>query len=707
MLKPAILCVDDEVIILDSLKRLLRKAIGKGYLIEVAENGQEALEVTQELIAEGYEIQVTIADYIMPKIRGDELLRRIHEISPTTMKIMLTGQADIDAVGNAIKYANLYRYIAKPWQNDDLGLTVKEAINSYTQAQQLAEQTRQLQQMNEKLIASNQEQAILISQLNENKSRLQQLLDGIPVGILVVDRAGKPNFINSRAKMLLGQDLGQAGEVGDWRSHYGIYQAECDRLYPVDRDPIAQALQGLSTTVDDMEIRSRETVIPLEVWGTPIYNTQGEIQSAIAAFQDITNRKQAEQDLRNAEQKYRGIFENAFEGIFQTTPDGHYINANQALATIYGYNSPTELLQERNDLNSQLYVNPQRRQEFLAAIAQSGSLSNFESLVYRKDGSQMWISENAHGIRDRDGQILYYQGFIEDISDRKHAEAERERFTTELRQLNQALGRFVPQEFLQFLHRDSIIDVELGDQVQREVSVLFADIRNFTSLSEQMTPAQNFEFINTYLSHMEPAIVENQGFIDKYIGDAIMALFSQGADDAVKAGIAMLRQLAVYNESLSQQNRPPIEIGIGINTGELMLGTVGSESRMDSTAIGDVVNLASRLENLNKVYNAPLLISQHTFADLHNPNDYCIRLIDRVRVKGKIEMVSMFEVFDSDPPPLRDGKIATKTLFEQALLMYSLKSLGSAYELFQQCLRQNPGDRVVQIYLERCRVSQF
>ncbi|MFP4300118.1 MAG: PAS domain S-box protein [Spirulinaceae cyanobacterium] len=707
MLKPAILCVDDEVVILDSLKRLLRKAIGKGYLIEVAENGQEALELTHELMAEGYEIQVTIADYIMPKIKGDELLRRIHEISPKTMKIMLTGQADIDAVGNAIKYANLYRYIAKPWQNDDLGLTVKEAINSYLQTQKLAAQTRQLQQMNEKLIALNQEQAALISQLNENKSRLQQLLDGIPVGILVVDRAGEPSFINSRAKMLLGQGLGKAGEIQDWRSHYGIYQAQSDCFYPTPKDPITQALQGHSTTVDDMEIRSRDRVIPLEVWGTPIYNAQGEVQSAIAAFQDITDRKLAENNLRDAEQKYRGIFENAFEGIFQTTPDGHYISANQALAAIYGYNSPTELLQERNDLNSQLYVDPQRRQEFLKAIAQSGSLSNFESLVYRQDGSQVWISENAHAIRDRDGEILYYQGFIEDISDRKLAEAERERFTTELRELNHALGRFVPQEFLQFLNRDSIIDVQLGDQVQREVSVLFADIRNFTALSEQMTPAQNFEFINTYLSHMEPAIVGNQGFIDKYIGDAIMALFGQGADDAVKAGIAMLRQLALYNETLSQQNRPPVEIGIGINTGELMLGTVGSESRMDSTAIGDVVNLASRLENLNKVYNAPLLISQHTFARLDNPNDYCIRLIDRVRVKGKIEMVSMFEVFDGDPSPLREGKLATKTLFEQALLMYSLKSLGSAYNLFQQCLRLNPGDRVVQIYLERCRISQF
>ncbi|MEC4805356.1 MAG: adenylate/guanylate cyclase domain-containing protein [Jaaginema sp. PMC 1079.18] len=577
MPKPVVLCVDDELFILDSLKRLLRKAIGKEYLIEVAQSGEEAIELTQELIQEGHEIYAIVADYIMPKMRGDELLRKLHEISPKTIKIMLTGQADIEAVGNAIKYANLYRYIAKPWQNDDLGLTVKEAINSYVQSQKLAEQTQQLQAMNQQLMALNQEQATLIAQLNENKSRLQQLLDGVPVGILVVDCRGQPYFLNARAEVLLNQNSEMVAAKTDWRNCFPFYQANSETPYPLEKDPIARALQGLSTKIDDIEIHQGEIVIPLEMWGTPIYDRQGEIQSAIVTFQDIR--------------------------------------------------------------------------------------------------------------------------------DRKLAEAKQQRFTAELRELNQAFERFVPQEFLQFLNRESIIEVQLGDQVQREVSVLFADIRDFTALSEQMTPAQNFAFINNYLSHMEPAIVSNRGFIDKYIGDAIMALFGQSADDAVQAGIDMLYQLKVYNQTLIKNNIPPIDIGIGINTGELILGTVGGQSRMDSTAIGDAVNLASRLENLNKIYNAPLLISQHTFTRLGHVDNYCIRLIDRVKVKGKIEMVSMFEVFDADSPDVKAGKLATRTLFEQALLMYSLKSLGSAYKLFQRCQEINPGDRIVQIYLERCRVS--
>jgi PAS domain S-box-containing protein len=707
MPKPTILCVDDELLILDSLKRLLRKALGKDYLIEVAGDGQEALELTNELIEEGYEICVTIADYIMPKIKGDELLRRIHEISPKTIKIMLTGQADIDAVGNAIKYANLYRYIPKPWHNDDLALTVKEAINSYVQEQKLAAQNEQLHQMNQALAASNREQAELIAKLHDKEHRLQQLLEAMPVGVLVVEATGQPSYINSRAQELLGQGLVTNCRLEELRSRYQLYQARRDRLYPLEKDPIWQALQGNYAAVDDLEILRRDRQIPLEVWGTPIYNARGEVQSALVAFQDITARKQAENDLKEAEQKYRSIFENALEGIFQTTPQGRYLSANPALAQIYGYDSPTDLISSITDLNTQLYVDLQHRQTFLKLMDEQGAVSNFESLVYRKDGSTIWISEHARAVRDRDGTILYYQGFVQDISDRVAAEAERDRFTAELYQLNQALGRFVPREFLQFLNRESIVEVELGDQVQQEISVLFADIRNFTALSEKITPAQNFEFINDYLSHMEPAIVSNRGFIDKYIGDAIMALFGQSADDAVKAGIDMLCQLEAYNQLLRQRNLPAIAIGIGINTGELMLGTVGSASRMDSTAIGDAVNLASRLEDLTKAYSVPLLISQHTFTRLQRTNDYCIRLIDRVRVKGKIEMVSVFEVFDADPPPLRESKLKTKTLFEQALLLYSLGSLSAAYELFQRCLHSNPSDRVAQIYLERCRADKF
>ncbi|MEG5036090.1 AAA family ATPase [Microcoleus sp. AT3-D2] len=279
---------------------------------------------------------------------------------------------------------------------------------------------------------------------------------------------------------------------------------------------------------------------------------------------------------------------------------------------------------------------------------------------------------------------------------------ENARFYNNLTELNQAFERFVPSQFLQILNRESIIDVKLGDQVQQEMSVLFSDIRDFTTLSESMSPQDNFQFINAYLSRLEPAITANQGFIDKYIGDAIMALFSGEADNAVKAGIDMLRRLAEYNQHRIVSGYVPIKIGIGINTGSLILGTVGGKNRMDSTVISDAVNLASRIESLTKQYGISLLISHHTFQSLPDSNQYAIRLIDRVKVKGKSKAVSMFEVFDADSPETYEGKLATRTLFEEALVLYHLQKLRDAERLFAECLRRNPTDKAAQIYQQRC-----
>lgn len=151
MNKPIIICVDDEQTILDSLEIELQKTLGDEYLIETAAGSEEALELLEELLDEQYEVPLVISDYLMPHLKGDELLKRIHARSPKTLKIMLTGQADLEAVGNAIKYAKLYRYIAKPWQFEDLKLTVREAVNSYLQEKKLGQQTLQLQQMNQEL----------------------------------------------------------------------------------------------------------------------------------------------------------------------------------------------------------------------------------------------------------------------------------------------------------------------------------------------------------------------------------------------------------------------------------------------------------------------------------------------------------------------------------------------------------------------------
>jgi hemerythrin len=272
-----------------------------------------------------------------------------------------------------------------------------------------------------------------------------------------------------------------------------------------------------------------------------------------------------------------------------------------------------------------------------------------------------------------------------------------------LRQVEESYGRFVPHQFLKLLGKKNITDVEIGNQTELNMTVLFSDIRNFTSLSESMTPQENFNFINSYLSQMELVIGGCKGIIDKYIGDAIMALFPTKADDSLLGSLGMLRKLKAYNGWRKNSGYRSIQIGIGLNTGLLMLGTVGGANRMDGTVISDVVNQASRLEGLTKIYHTPLLISEHTLNGLVDSSRYCIRFIGRLRVKGKQQPKSVFEVFDNDVQESREGKLTTLKLFEEALEYYHLKELPKVKELLEKCLQLNTGDQPAQVYLAYCQ----
>jgi hemerythrin-like metal-binding protein len=265
-----------------------------------------------------------------------------------------------------------------------------------------------------------------------------------------------------------------------------------------------------------------------------------------------------------------------------------------------------------------------------------------------------------------------------------------------------AYGRFVPQRFLSLLGLQDIRDVELGHQVERKMTILFSDIRDFTSLSEAMSPQQNFNFLNSYLMQMEPVIAAHGGIIDKFIGDGIMALFPDSPDDALRGALAMLAKLDEYNAGRERAGYRPIRIGIGINTGIVILGTIGGAGRMDGTVIGDAVNLAARLERLTKDYKVPLLISEYTLYSLENPEPYSIRFLDRTRIRGKQDNQSVFEVFDADPPSMRIAKRELRKEFEQAVASYHLDNLVEATEQLLALRQKSPEDGALSVYLERC-----
>ena len=167
-------------------------------------------------------------------------------------------------------------------------------------------------------------------------------------------------------------------------------------------------------------------------------------------------------------------------------------------------------------------------------------------------------------------------------------------------------------------NKKSILDIRRGDQIKKQMTVMFADVRGWTTLSESMTPQENFNFINAYLKRVSPIIKQNNGFIDQYYGDGVMALFPDSPDDAVQAATDMHAVVNEYNRERERDGFQPIGIGVGLHIGDLMLGIIGSEVRMQGAVVADAVNLAARLEGLTRRYGSPIALSETTLSHLEN-----------------------------------------------------------------------------------------
>lgn len=272
--------------------------------------------------------------------------------------------------------------------------------------------------------------------------------------------------------------------------------------------------------------------------------------------------------------------------------------------------------------------------------------------------------------------------------------------------INAATDRFVPYEFLRSLGRESILDVNLGDQVEKRVTLFFSDIRDYTTLSEQMTPQQNFIFLNQYLGRVGPVIKTNRGFVNQYYGDGLLALFLPNGDeevlseqDAVKAALDMHSQVREYNEERVIKEREPIRIGIGIHTGSLMLGVIGDEKRMDVGVVSDTVNTTARLEGLTKRYGVTTIVSGQTFGGLSDPSEFRYRPLGEVMVKGRKTPIALYDFFDGDPGQRFDLKSASLQYFLDGYEAYFQKRFTEAAKLFRATLEIFPNDLASQYFL--------
>jgi signal transduction histidine kinase/ligand-binding sensor domain-containing protein/class 3 adenylate cyclase/ActR/RegA family two-component response regulator len=830
--------------------------------------------------------------------------------------------------------------------------------------------------------------------LRESEQKLSQILEAIPVGIGVIDATGQFVYFNQTALQLHDIEIPKEGPIAQLSENYQIYISGTNEFYPQENLPLVRALQGEKTTIDDVEIHRPDKIIPLEAWGTPIYDEHNRVIYAIAAFQDITQRKQAERDrlrftqelevknaalqrldklkdefLANTSHELRtplngiiGIAESLIDGAAGPLSDRQIANLSMIVSSgkqlanlvndlldfsklknsdIELQRKPTDFRQiaevvltlcqplvrgkplelkneispdlpavdgDENRLQQIMYnlvgnalkftdsgsvtvsakelqvadanvegldnnlqpvtpptpinsyleitvadtgigISPDQFEDIFKSFEQVDAslsrsyggtglgLSITKQLVELHGGTIRVESELGEGSRfiftlpistqppersldlspvvtrvlDNDislslalspslpsaGQLtilvvddepinlqvvanhLSLQNYaivqatnglealekidnglrpdlilldimMPKMSGYQACQKIRERFPAsempvvmltaknqvsdlvagleagandyltkpvlknellarikthiKLSKINIAYGRFVPHEFLKFLERESIVDVRLGDQVQKEMSILFADIRNFTTLSEAMSPKENFNFINSYLRGVGPIIRNYKGFIDKYIGDAIMALFPDTAENALQAAIAIQKQVALYNIERKKSGQATIAIGVGLHTGSLMLGTIGEEQRMESTVISNAVNLASRLEGLTKVYGASIIVSGQTLFSLDDQTQYNYRFLGQVPVKGKKDWVSLFEVFDADPAEIIELKMQTKTRFEKGILFYQAQDFEQAYPIFQEILEINSQDRAASFYIKSCEM---
>jgi len=272
-----------------------------------------------------------------------------------------------------------------------------------------------------------------------------------------------------------------------------------------------------------------------------------------------------------------------------------------------------------------------------------------------------------------------------------------------MRLINEISGKFVPYEFIGALGHTVLTDVKLGDQVEKVVTVLFSDIRDYTTLSEEMTPEDNFKFVCSFNERMGPAICKNKGFINQYLGDAIMAIFPGNASDALSAAIEMQKQVAIFNSERTANGQLPIRIGVGMHTGPLIMGITGDADRLDATTISDTVNTASRLESLTKQYNADIILSDACVEQISQKEKFHLRNIGLVQLKGKQRSINIHECFNGNSEEDIFKKQRTLSTFNMGIYNYLNSSFAASVQAFNSVVEVHPGDRTAEFFLSNSK----
>lgn len=714
---PTILIVDD---IPDNVNILFEFLSTNDFEVLVAENGQQALR-----LVESDKPSLILLDVVMPAPDGFEVCERIKKNKKTQdipILFMIDHQESVDKV-RGFNLGGL-DYVTRPFQIEEVLARINAYITLYTLQQQLDANTTQVSELAKKVTELEQQRQQCQKQLEQITKAYQRFVPQEFINFLgrdniidlqlgdLVEKEMTVMFSDIRGFTTLSENM-TAEERFDFINIYlgqmepviAKYNGFIDKyigdgimaLFPTNPD---DAIQGgiamLKKLVEYNELLQEAGYPSISIGigmntGPLMLGTIGGRNrmdgTVIAEAVSLTSRIE---DLTKALGTPLLITENTFVGLQDSS-----LYKIRVIDRVKG--------KGREKSSVMVY-------EVFDADPPEVIDLKLQSLADFEEGCAAYHGRKYNQAREFFEKVLAVypedkagQAYIERCQTPEEVEAARQKFTNELYELNKAYERFIPREFIKLLDKESVVDVQLGDHVEKEMTILFCDIRGFTAMSEKMTPQENFDFINIYLGQMEPIIGEHRGFVDKYIGDAIMALFPTSADDAVQGAISMLRGLVEYNLLLQEANYQEIKIGIGLNTGPLMLGTVGGPNRMDGTVISDAVNLAARIEGLTKTYGIALIITDQTYQNLEDISQYNIRVIDRVRVKGKSEAVTVYEVFDGDSEDIIELKLKTLEDFEEGCVYYHGGEIAKALACFEKVLAIYPEDNAAQVYIERCK----
>lgn len=656
-----ILIVDDTP---DNLRLLSTMLASYGYQVRKAISGKVALQGAQIAPPD-----LILLDINMPEMNGYEVCHQLKK-SDKTKDIPIIFISALDDVLEKVKAFQVggVDYITKPFQIEEVLARVENQLSLRSLQSKLQQQARELHDRNSRLqqeIAERQraeeeirfllETTRAIGESVDFHSALEAILHQVgetigwdvgeawipdTEGIVLQSSRGwyasntsMASFRSASEKLTFPLNIGLPGRVWasqqpEWVEDFSLAGYPDFLLSQMAVETGFKAGCGVPILVGDEVLA---VLVFLKI--LPCLKDQRFIDlfKAIGTqLGSLIQRKQAEEARRIAEERYHSIVENAIEGIFQSKPDGGYLSANPALAKLYGYDSPSELIVSVKNISDQLYVDPSRRLEFIAAMDANNAIYGFESMVCRQDGRRIWISENVRAVRDSKGELMYYEGTVSDITERKLVQ---EALKVQQEQSEKLLLNILPKAIAERL---KLAPCTIADCFE-EVTVLFADIVGFTELSAIMSPTELVKRLNVIFSHFDQ-LAEMYGVEKiKTIGDAYMVVggLPTPRDDHAEAIAQMALGMQAKIAKLSAETGEKLAIRVGINSGPVVAGVIGV-SKFTYDLWGDTVNVASRMEVTG--FAGGIQVTDVTYELLKD--QYLFEKRGVIPVKGKGDMIT-------------------------------------------------------------------